>query len=98
MNLLLNARDAMPNGGKVTLHLAGDGDQALLTIADEGTGLKGLAEEKLFTPFWTDKEKGSGLGLALARQIMARQDGTLTLSDRADGPGAIAEIRLPRAD
>jgi signal transduction histidine kinase len=98
MNLLLNARDAMPNGGEVNLYLTSDANQARLTVTDEGTGLKGLAEEKLFTPFWSDKEKGSGLGLALARQIMEKQDGTLTLGDRADRPGAVAEICLPKAD
>jgi len=98
LNLLLNARDAMPNGGKVTVAFRRDGAEVILTVTDEGTGLKGLQDEKLFSPFWTDKEKGSGLGLALARRIMENQGGGLSLYDRADRPGAVAEIRLPALD
>ncbi len=95
LNLFLNARDAMPNGGKVTVWLGVEAGWTVLTVTDQGTGLKGLPQEKLFTPFWTDKEKGSGLGLVLARQLMENQNGTLTLKDRPDRQGAVAEIRLP---
>ena len=82
----------------MTVAFRRDGAEVILTVTDEGTGLKGLQDEKLFSPFWTDKEKGSGLGLALARRIMENQGGGLSLYDRADRPGAVAEIRLPALD
>jgi len=96
LNLLLNAREAMPNGGKVAIQVRQTAAEVVLTVTDEGAGLKGLSDEKLFSPFWTDKEKGSGLGLALARRIIEKQGGHLRMHDRTDRPGAVAEIRLPR--
>jgi signal transduction histidine kinase len=95
MNLLLNARDAMPNGGRVTLNLDRQQDRVVLQVIDEGSGLKGLSEQKLFSPFWTDKEKGSGLGLTLARRIVELHHGILRIYDRPKGEGAVAELTLP---
>jgi signal transduction histidine kinase len=97
MNLLLNARDAMPEGGTVTIAVRGDGDAEILTVADEGSGLGGAPVEPLFAPFHTTKEKGSGLGLAVVRQIVEAHGGTATLRDRTDRRGAVAEVRLPHA-
>jgi signal transduction histidine kinase len=97
LNLLLNARDAMPNGGRVTVHVSCARQEAVLRVSDEGTGLQGVAPEKLFAPFWTGKEKGSGLGLPVGRRIVEEMGGSLMLKDRDDGvSGAVAELRLPR--
>lgn len=98
LNLLLNARDAMPDGGCVRLAAAPspDGARLVLTVTDEGTGLGGIDRQRLFEPFRTSKEKGSGLGLAISRRIVQDMGGTLDLRDRADGRGAVAEITLPR--
>jgi len=97
MNLLLNARDAMPQGGAVTVALRRDGDAAIVAVTDEGTGLGGVPADQFFAPFRTTKEKGSGLGLAVVRQIVEAHGGAATLRDRADRQGAVAEIRLPCA-
>jgi len=95
LNLLLNARDAMPEGGRVTVRLAREDAEAVLRVLDEGTGLGGLSEDEIFEPFRTTKEKGSGLGLAMVRQVVTEHRGTIGLRDRDDGPGAVAEVRLP---
>ena len=95
LNLLLNARDAMPEGGRVTVRLAREGAEAVLRVLDEGTGLGGLSEDEIFEPFRTTKEKGSGLGLAMVRQVVDEHGGAIGLQDREDGPGAVAEVRLP---
>ncbi len=95
LNLLLNARDATPAGGVVTVRLARDGDDALLEVLDEGPGLGGADPASLFAPFTTTKEKGSGLGLAVVRQVAEAHGGRATLRDRDGGAGATAAIRLP---
>ena len=95
LNLLLNARDAMPDGGEITIGMEHDGQEVCLTMADEGAGLEGADTRRLFEPFWTTKEKGSGLGLALSSRIVREMGGTLELANRPDGPGAVAAIRLP---
>lgn len=99
LNLLLNARDAMPEGGRVEIAVAqaSDGRQVIVTIADEGVGLGGLDRSGLFEPFRTTKEKGSGLGLAISRRIVEDMGGSLDLCDRADRRGAEARIVLPLA-
>jgi signal transduction histidine kinase len=97
MNLLLNARDAMPEGGTVQLMGRHEGTSCILTVSDEGPGLGGVDPETLFTAFHTNKEKGSGLGLALSRQIAEAHGGTLTLKTRTDRAGAVATLTLPAA-
>ena len=95
LNLLLNARDAMPVGGSVILALESRAQRHVLTLTDEGGGLGGVDPAQLFEPFWTSKEKGSGLGLALSRRIVVAHDGSLELSDRTDARGAVVTIQLP---
>ncbi|MCP4573063.1 MAG: hypothetical protein GY838_11970 [bacterium] len=94
LNLLLNARDAMPTGGEATLALNSREGRARLTVTDVGTGLADRPE-RLFEPFRTTKEKGSGLGLALSRRIVEDMGGTLDLTDRSDAVGAVAILVLP---
>ncbi len=94
LNLLLNARDAMPGGGAVTVTIRRDGGSLAVAVADEGGGLDASAEQ-CFEPFWTSKEKGGGLGLSLSRRIVEGMGGALDLRNRTDGGGAVAELRLP---
>lgn len=95
LNVLLNARDAMPKGGAVIVAAAVRDSEIVLTISDQGCGLDGVEQARLFEPFWTSKEKGSGLGLAMSRRIIEQMNGSLDLCDNPDGPGAVATIVLP---
>ena len=95
LNLLLNARDAMPDGGRLEVRLRAEGGRAVLEILDEGSGLEGLSADDAFSPFLTTKEKGSGLGLAVVRQVVEDHGGDVTLRNRDHGPGAAATVRIP---
>jgi len=95
LNLLINARDAMSGGGVIEISLMTAGGSATLEITDTGTGLGGVDRGRLFEPFWTSKEKGSGLGLAMSRRIVEDMGGTITLEDRRESRGARAKVVLP---
>jgi len=96
LNLLLNARDAMPAGGRIDVALRGDGDRLQLTVLDTGGGLRDIDPEQAFEAFRTTKDKGSGLGLAVSRRIARAHGGDLSLADRTDGHGCQATLTLPR--
>jgi two-component system nitrogen regulation sensor histidine kinase NtrY len=80
---------------QVTLRALVDGELAAIQIEDNGPGLAN--PDNLFVPLYTTKKSGSGVGLALARQIVEAHGGAIILRNRADGPGCIAEVRIPMA-
>ncbi|MBT3317046.1 hypothetical protein HN388_03620 [bacterium] len=90
LNLLLNARDV---GDEITVALNWQPKQVTLTVSDNGPGLGNLTDDKLFEPFTTSKEKGSGLGLALVRRIVEEHGGTVKLANQT--VGAVATVILP---
>jgi signal transduction histidine kinase len=95
INLVENAADAaVQTGGGVRLRWF-DARQFLeLEVEDDGPGLAQTAN--LFVPFFTTKPSGSGIGLALGRQIAEAHGGSLVLENRSDARGCIARVRLPR--
>lgn len=97
LNLLLNAQDAMPSGGRIQIRILDDNSQLRLSVADEGSGLDNAGETQAFEPFWTSKDKGSGLGLAVSRRIAEEHGGTLEIRNRTDRAGCVAALSLPRA-
>jgi two-component system nitrogen regulation sensor histidine kinase NtrY len=96
-NLVLNAKDAMPEGGTVTISARPKGEAVELRVVDTGLGLTPEECERLFTPYYTTKQHGTGLGLAIVQSVVADHAGTIAVESR-DGQGATFVITLPRAE
>ncbi len=100
MNLTLNAIQAMPEGGRLRVDCrtiagpAGDSNEAQVTFADSGPGIKAEDRDNVFRPFFTTKPSGTGLGLSIARRIVEQHGGRLTLED-SEERGAVFRIRIP---
>jgi signal transduction histidine kinase len=96
INLLLNACDASPPGASVQVSLATDAKMLLLSVADQGSGISPKDVDRALQPFFTTKPdgKGSGLGLAVAREIVNSHRGTLTIAPESPR-GTKAVIHLP---
>ncbi|PYK56910.1 MAG: PAS domain-containing sensor histidine kinase, partial [Verrucomicrobia bacterium] len=95
INLLHNAAEAsLPTRGAVTIGWKEAGECVEIFVRDEGEGI--MNPTNLFVPFFTTKPGGSGIGLALSRQIAEAHGGTLSLANRVGAPGAEALLRLPK--
>lgn len=94
LNLMLNAEQAMPEGGTLTLIGQRDGDTVRLDVIDTGHGIPPDQLPKLFRPFHTTKSNGHGLGLATTRKIVLAHGGTIDVQSEP-GRGTKFTIRLP---
>jgi PAS domain S-box-containing protein len=98
VNLIVNAVDAMPLGGKLTICCKRKGDRIQLRFADTGTGMEEEVRERIFEPFYTTKGvNGTGLGLSVSYGIIERHDGTISVSSKL-GEGTTFHIDLPFDD
>src|SRR5207302_1272728 len=113
LNLVVNARDAMPDGGRLTLSTADRvvgpgaaralghraGAYVVLSVADTGSGMDAPTLDRLFEPFFTTKApgKGTGLGLATVQGIVLRCGGFVAVTTEV-GRGTTFEVHLPRTE
>lgn len=95
VNLLINAREAMPEGGRVTVATrAGADHQIEIEVADTGCGIPRANLERIFEPFFTTKEYGTGLGLTNVKRLIQDNGGTLEVRSE-EGKGSLFVIRFP---
>jgi two-component system, NtrC family, sensor kinase len=93
-NLVLNAVEATPEAGSITLRVRRENGWVELDVEDDGAGLSPDALDRAFDPFYTTKPKGTGLGLPISQAIASAHDGALELHS-AEGKGTCARLRLP---
>ncbi len=92
-NVLKNALEATGQTGKVELTTYEENSFAVIQITDNGPGFSPQAKKNLFSPYFTTKPKGSGLGLVIAKKIITEHNGTIHIDDNANG-GTVVKIKL----
>ena len=96
-NLVLNAVDALPNGGEIRLSARTEGSRAVVTVSDSGTGMPPDVQARIFEPFFTTKgERGTGLGLAQTYGIVQQHSGLISV-DSQPGRGTTFRLSFPAA-
>jgi len=93
-NLLINAAQASPDGGAVTLKLRADGDGAEISVIDRGCGIDSAQRDNIFNPFFTTKPQGVGLGLAIVSKIVDEHGGNIAVESEP-GKGSVFRVTLP---
>ena len=94
-NLLLNALQAIPAGGSVSIGAMEIAGGLLITVADSGPGIPPALADRIWEPFFTTKQRGTGLGLAIVRKRMEEIGGSAEIRPSSNGGGALFELRLP---
>ncbi len=97
LNLVLNARDALPDGGRVCIDITSDERDVRLSVADDGIGMSEEVQARIFEPFFTTKgRKGTGMGLATLHGFMSQSGGDVTLAS-TPGEGTTVTLAMPRS-
>ena len=94
-NLVRNAMQAMPSGGSLTIRCTADDSFVMLSVSDSGCGIKRENMQKIFKPFFTTKNAGTGLGLMIVERIVREHGGALAV-DSMENAGTTFTISLPR--
>ena len=93
-NLITNAVQAMPNGGKLTIRASKKEETTLISIEDTGAGISDENLSKLFTPLFTTKAKGQGFGLPVCKRMVEAHDGNITVESKV-GKGSTFTVEIP---
>ena len=98
MNLVVNARDAMPVSGVITVRTIASGDSVVISVSDTGTGMDDATRERIFEPFFTTKApgEGTGLGLTVVLNVVEEAQGSIHV-ETAPGRGTTFDLRFPHA-
>jgi signal transduction histidine kinase len=96
VNLLRNAIEVSPRGGRVVITAAGDADHLTVIVSDQGPGVADKDREAIFAPFFTTKEHGTGLGLSIVRVFVEAHGGRVFVEPSSPGSGARFVVELPR--
>src|SRR5205085_4654790 len=96
LNLLRNAREAMPKGGPIDVDVRAEGMSVIVSVDDRGGGIPEDIRARVFDPFFSTKGEGTGLGLAITRHIVEAHGGSVTCHAR-EGGGTSFRIALPIA-
>jgi two-component system, sporulation sensor kinase E len=94
LNLMLNSSQAMPQGGTLSVRTEANGTHIRIVVEDTGVGIGPAAQEKIFDPYFTTKEKGSGLGLTIVRRVVRDHGGEIKVSSEVN-KGTRFEISIP---
>ncbi len=93
-NVFQNSFQAMPDGGDLTIGVKGDGDSTILSMSDTGSGLDEKIIGKVFEPFFTTRDRGLGLGLAMTKRVIEEHGGKVSFKS-SEGKGSTVELILP---
>jgi signal transduction histidine kinase len=94
INLIVNALEAMKDGGTLTARVGGDSDRVILAVEDTGPGMESQVLAQVFEPFFTTKEAGTGLGLSIVRKIVDQHAGEVRIESER-GKGTRVRVTLP---
>ena len=94
LNILINAMQSMPDGGNIGIDIEKKDDFVLVHIKDSGEGVSDASLKKIWAPFFTTKEKGTGLGLGIVRNIIRSHNGE-TQFEKNQGKGSVLSVKLP---
>jgi two-component system sensor kinase FixL len=95
LNLVKNSIEAMEKGGNLSIQSKLNGDRVEISITDDGPGISESNQEKIFSPFFTTKRRGSGLGLSVSKRIIEEQAGSTIVFESEKGKGTVFKITMP---
>lgn len=97
LNLVINAVEAIGHDGAIVIQAVGDGDRAVITIANDGPAIAEQDLPHVFEPFYTTKADGTGLGLAVSQNLVAQYGGRIAVANRSGSQGVVFTVSLPLA-